>query len=289
MSKLLDLSEKLDSTSITLFETLSEVTGSLGIPFFVMGATARDMIFELGYGRPSRRATYDRDLGVCVASWAEFENLKKQIFTSGHFKPTHDIHRIRYRGDLDVDILPFGGIAGTGEEICWPPDKAIVMSVAGFAEAFRAALTVRVKAIPPLDVLVASPPGLAILKLISWSDRPHERSRDALDLAYILENYLDAGNNERLYEEHMDLVEVERFDYLGAGARLLGRDLARIGQPKTMRRIEEILKREISDGGQHLLIQGMTPTGTLFEGEREGRSDELLALLQQFKKGVEDR
>ena len=66
MSNLLDLSGKIDPLSVALFATLSEAADSLGIPFFVVGATARDMIFELGHGLPSRRATLDKDFGVRV-------------------------------------------------------------------------------------------------------------------------------------------------------------------------------------------------------------------------------
>jgi len=96
MSNLLDLSAKIDPTSLALFETLSEATGSLGIPFFVVGATARDLIFELGYGLPSKRATLDKDFGVRVASWGEFEKLKESLLSSGQFKQEKEVQRLRY-------------------------------------------------------------------------------------------------------------------------------------------------------------------------------------------------
>ena len=85
ISNLLDLSGKIDPVSLALFASLSEAAGSLGIPFFVVGTTARDLIFELGYGLPSRRDTKDKDFGVRVASWGEFEKLKESLLTSGQF------------------------------------------------------------------------------------------------------------------------------------------------------------------------------------------------------------
>jgi predicted nucleotidyltransferase len=288
MSNLLDLSRKIDPISIALFAAVSEAAGSLGLAFFVVGATARDMIFELGYGLPGMRATLDRDFGVRVSSWAEFEKLRKSLLANALFKETSEVRRLVYQGQLRVDILPFGGIAGTHGEIRWPPDEDVVMSTVGFEDAYRAALDVRVRASPPLDILVASIPGLAILKLISWADRPHERQRDAIDLAFILEHYLDAGNNERLFEEHIDLVEDESFDYVRAGARLLGRDMARIGNPDTLGRIREILAKEIAGEGQHLLIQNMTPAGPLSGEEGQKSFDELVTLLGELAKGVED-
>jgi predicted nucleotidyltransferase len=53
-------------------------------------------------------------------------------------------------------------------------------------------------------------------------------TRDAIDLGYLVREYLDLGNVERIYNKHTDLVEVDEFDYQIAGARLLVRDLAQI-------------------------------------------------------------
>ena len=288
MNNLLDLSGKIDPASLALFETLSEAAGSLGVPFFVVGATARDLIFELGHGLPSRRTTNDKDFGVRVASWGEFEKLKESLFTSGQFKPTKEVHQLLYRGELLIDILPFGGIADANGEIRWPPDEDVAMSMVGFEDAYRAALKVRVRASPPLDILVASTPGLAIMKLVSWADRPQDRVRDAGDLVHILENYLDVGNRERLFEEHMDLVDIAGFDYVRTGARLLGRDIASIGNPETIGRIREILAKETADQGQYRLIQDMMAGRGAALEERENRFEELLALLRQLVKGIKD-
>jgi predicted nucleotidyltransferase len=288
MSNLLDLSGKIDPLSLALFESLSEAAGSLGVPFFVVGATARDLIFGLGHGLPSKRATLDKDFGVRVASWGEFEKLKESLLTSGHFTQTKEVRRLVYRGKLLIDILPFGGIADAKGEIRWPPDENVAMSVAGFEDAYRAAVRVRVRASPPLDILVASTPGLTIMKLVSWADRPEVRSRDAIDLAQILEWYLDADNYGRLLEAHMDLVDIEGFDYVRAGARLLGRDIAGIGNPETIERIREILAKETADQGQHRLIQDMMAGLGVSDQESENRFDELLTLLRQLAKGIED-
>jgi predicted nucleotidyltransferase len=288
MSNLLDLSGKIDALSLALFETLSDAAGSLEVPFFVVGATARDLIFELGHGLPSRRATNHKDFGVRVASWGEFEKLKDSLLTSGDFNQTKDVHRLRYRGELLVDILPFGEIADAKGQIRWPPDEDVAISVAGFEDAYRAALKVRVRASPPLDILVASPVGLTIMKLIAWADRHDEGYRDAGDLAHILEKYLDVGNYERLLEEHMDLVEVENFDYVRAGARLLGRDLASIAKPETIERVREILAKDTADEGQYRLIRAMVADrGRVGEGS-ENRFEKLLALLRELVKGIED-
>ena len=43
MSNLLDLSGKIDPLSLALYETLSEGAGTLKMPFFVVGVTAREL------------------------------------------------------------------------------------------------------------------------------------------------------------------------------------------------------------------------------------------------------
>lgn len=290
MSNLLDLSGKTDPASLGIFEAVSDAAGSLKMPFFVVGATARDMMLELGSGGQSKRATLDRDFGLRVAGWYEYDQLMKLLLGAGQFKPTQEVHRLLYRDTLLVDFLPFGEITDAKGEIRWPPDEDVVMNMVGFEDAYQAALTVRVRANPPLDILVATTPGLTIMKLISWADRPGDRSRDAVDLAQILNTYTDVDSNcNRLFEAHLDLTQVENFDYVRAGARLLGRDVARIGKPKTIERVSEILRGETADDSKYRLIQAMMAGGGVSDEERRNRFDELLTLLRQLERGVDDR
>jgi predicted nucleotidyltransferase len=235
---LLNLSGKIDLPLIALYEIFGDLAASLGIPFFVVGATVR---------------------------------------------------RLLYRSELLLDILPFGGIADSKGEIRWPQDENIVMSVIGFEDAYQAAQTVRVRATPPLDIPVASPAGLAIMKTIAWADRPAERSRDARDLAHVIENYLDIGNYERLLEDHMDLAEVENFDYVRAGARLLGRDIATIGKPETVDKIKDILAGETAEDSRYRLIRAMMADSVATEDESRNRFEELLTALRDLIAGLQER
>lgn len=60
---------------------------------------------------------------------------------------------------------------------------------------------------------------LAVLKVLAWSERRRiEPRKDASDLLLILQNYIDAGNSERLYAEAGQLFERHNFDYERAGA-----------------------------------------------------------------------
>lgn len=63
-ANLLDLSGKIDALIIAIFDAIVTVTRANDIPFFLVGATARDLILHHGYGIAVRRATVDIDLGV---------------------------------------------------------------------------------------------------------------------------------------------------------------------------------------------------------------------------------
>ena len=72
---LLDLSGKIDIFTVELFETISNVAVSINVPFFVVGATARDMILTHGYDIQTIRATNDIDFGVQVSDWDQYRKL----------------------------------------------------------------------------------------------------------------------------------------------------------------------------------------------------------------------
>lgn len=193
---LLDLSGKIDGALLNLFAALTRVALSERAHFFVVGAMARDLILVYGYGRPVRRATEDVDVGICVGDWEEYESLRRSLLQTPEFEPARELQRVCFRGK-GVDLIPFGRIARPAEEVRWPPDGATTLSVVGFEEAYEAAQSVRLRRNPPLEIQVATPAGLALLKIIAWGDRC--QNKDARDLAYLMSVYLDAENDERLW------------------------------------------------------------------------------------------
>jgi predicted nucleotidyltransferase len=123
--------------------------------------------------------------------------------------------------------------------------------------------------------------GLAILKIVSWSDNIARRNKDAKDLLLLMSKYLDAGNDERMFDEGADLLESEDFDYEVAGARLLGRDMAAILRPDTKEALLKILDRETGDQSRYTLIASMVEHGA----ERID-FEKALQLLEQMKAGI---
>ncbi len=281
MSKnLLDLSGKIDALTIAIFDAIVTVTRANDIGFFLVGATARDLILHHGYGIAVRRATEDIDLGVQVSDWAEFGRLKEELLQISGFESAKESQRLLFQNRIPVDIVPFGDIQGQENEIHWPPDQSTRMRVIGFEDAYQNAQWVRLRSDPTLDVLVATPAGLATLKLIAWNDGT-DRGKDALDLAYLLRGYMDAADNQkRLLGEHDDLLNAGEFDYERAGASLLGRDMAKLATQETKQALMDILAHETGAGDDSRLVVAMTG------GVYSESFDENLRLLQALEQGL---
>lgn len=282
----MDLSGKLDGSIVELFQTIADTTESLSIPFFVVGATVRDIILTNGYGIRTIRATYDIDLGVKISGWQHYQKLTEGLIATGKLESDKkEPQRLKYKGSLLIDIIPFGAISDPDDSLSWPPDQEIEMSTLGFKEAYDASITVRLRAKPILDIQFASLPGLALMKIISWNDRYPSRSWDAKDLSFLMRNYLDAGNQERLFNEEADLAEEEDFDYLRAGARLLGRDIAAISNMRTIGTVLEILEKETGERDRYRLVEDMRDISSALDND----FDQNLQLLEDLKSGIRER
>jgi predicted nucleotidyltransferase len=276
----LNLSGKIENPVVDALQILKKVADSLGVNFFVVGASARDFILRHQYGIEPRRKTGDIDLGVEVASWEQFKTLFEELISTGQFSPASERQSLRC-GIVLIDILPFGPITDEDKKISWPPEHEIIMSMVGFEEAYEHSITVRVSSGPDLDIKLASLPGLAIMKLISWKEKYPDRKRDAEDLLLIMNKYEEAGNTERLYEEDLPLLQEEIFDTKLAGTRLLGRDMAKISNSKTVVIVKEILDAETEELSQYKLATDMIREA----GMAETRFDELILQLEKLKQG----
>ena len=254
MNTYIDISNKFDNRLfVEVLGEVAETTAKFGIPFFIVGATARDFVLEYGFGLNPGRATADVDIGVRVSTWAEFNQLKEGLVSGDKFRLQGNKCRLVHENGTPIDLLPFGlSSPGTGI-VEWPPEDGEELNMNGFIEAFEYSMEVCISNEPSLVLKVASPVGLVLLKLLAWNDRKPE-TRDAIDLGYLVRDYLDLGNVERIYNKHTDLVEVDEFDYQIAGARLLGRDLAQICDRKTRQLLVQILGPELDKTGDLPLV-----------------------------------
>ncbi|MEA2079708.1 MAG: nucleotidyl transferase AbiEii/AbiGii toxin family protein [Pseudomonadota bacterium] len=188
-STLLNIAEKIDPQTVAILETVSLVATELGMPYVVVGATARDLVLHYGHGARIERATRDVDFAIEVPDWKTFDALKRKLTEHG-FRQTRASHCLMSVTGIEVDVVPFGHIEDHQAAISWPPRGEITMNVLGFQEACDSAEWVRIQDKPAIDIPVANPIGLVLLKLIAWIDRAADvRRKDARDIGYLLSSY----------------------------------------------------------------------------------------------------
>jgi predicted nucleotidyltransferase len=266
---------------IRVVRELDAITTRLAIPFLLVGAAARDIVLVNLWGQPPGRATADIDFAFAVNDWAEFAHLRDGLVATGHFQRVpHKEQCLKYTDpehgfQLPVDFIPFRGVASKTQTISWPPEGDFVMNVAGFEETLAAALCIELE--PGLVISVASLPGLAILKMVAWADRHLENNKDAADLYRILSTFDSAGNQDRIFNQELELLESVDYDLTLAGARLLGRDAARIADSAAASQIVNLFN---SDTQVNLLISHMITTASY-----EENAASVARILDCFRRG----
>jgi predicted nucleotidyltransferase len=281
---LFDLSEKIDQQTVAALFAVKGIADSQGIPFFVVGASARDFILKHCYGIEPPRMTTDIDLGVKVADWEQFNKLTDALKTTGRFIPDKMQHQRYHFDSVLIDIVPFGPITDKNQRIAWPPEHEIFMSMVGFKEAYEYSITVRLSTTPELDIQLPTLPGLALMKIVSWREKYPERRKDAEDLLLIMHKYEDAGNFDRLYDKEQDLLQEEEFNTRNASIRLLGQDMAKIADAETLSVVKGILDNETGEQSQYKLITDMIKGSLGYED----RFDETLQQVEKLRKGLSE-
>lgn len=228
MKNTFTLTNPIFSATETLLSQINRICTAQAIPFFIAGATAREILLHHVHGRSMGRRTRDIDIAVFVDNWSMFEALKNGFLAEGALAVRDNAHRMLVNG-IELDIIPFGGVA-EGNQIAWPPEREIIMAVDGFADVFSHTVMVQLdngKKLP-----FCSLPGLALLKLFAWRDRGHGTNKDASDLYKLIREY-GAVENERIYESP---VEGEKLDWdpVRMGAVLLGNDVAIISDQSSL-------------------------------------------------------
>jgi predicted nucleotidyltransferase len=256
---LLDFSRKHElSLHAELAADINIAVTALDIRGVVVGAFARDLHLHYGAGIPIQRATEDVDFALMVRDWAEFEAVRNRLIESGACQEVNGMrHRLRHRGTLAIDLVPFGSVETEDRQIKWPPNGDVVMDAFGFREATMA--TEEVLLPGSVRIQVVSLPALALLKIVAWEDR-HRRSpgRDAPDLMLILRNYLQTETNRRrLWEEFSAWTEADDFDYEQGGARMLGHDIRKLLDDGGVQKIGAILRPQIDKSAVGELPQEM--------------------------------
>jgi len=229
-----------------LLEVVANYFQRSGTEFYIIGAAARDIVLGGIHHRNPHRKTRDLDIAIMIPDWNTFEQIATDLCAMADFKKdSKQKQRFCYKDMFDLDIVPFGEIAQSDKTIYWPPEATVAMSVIGFREMAKRALSVTID--EKFTLLVASLPGIFVLKLTAWRDRHLSNTKDAEDLALLIDEYLDI-NIERAIKEHPDIYEKEDFTTFIAGATLIARDIKTIltDNKDVLIEITAIIEKEVN-------------------------------------------
>jgi predicted nucleotidyltransferase len=142
----------------------------------------------------------------------------------------------------------------------------VVMNILGFNEAYKHALVARINASPVTDIPVVSPVGLALLKLVSWTEREREkRPNDAKDLLYICANYREIpGIDDEIYSQEA-MMEAYGWVPERGSANLLGRDVRAMVAQSTHAHLLQLFNEAIANRPLRDLVRESCETGDQFE------------------------
>lgn len=262
-------SEKIDNPLlIELLRQLNQTFSRIGSDFFVIGATARDIILRILVNTSARRKTKDLDIAIAVTGWDKYNEICQELIADGLEKSIHQAQRF-YFGDYEVDIVPYGAVAKIDDNIYWPPEETIAMSVKGFDEVLSEAITVSID--NEFEIKIASLHGLFLLKLNAWLDRNIGTNKDAEDMWYIVDNYYFANEERGI---HPEVYELDGFDLTVGGAYWMAHDIADLLSNEQIAYYADVLNNEIERAeDSRLVVQ-------ILETNRSVASADVLKVLQ---------
>jgi len=260
-----------------VYGEVAEACAGLGLDYIVVGAAARDLVFHHVHGVPITRATSDVDFGLKVKDWDAFYRLRDALIGRG-YNAKGSQHRLFSPHGTQVDVIPFGQVADSNSTITWPPDGETKMSVLGFREAHDHSDLICIQDEPRLDIRVVTPAGMALLKIIAWTDRALDlRTKDAKDVLHLLRNYQKIREVLDAVYDDAELGERHEWDVELMSAEIFGRRTRAIASPETSRVVVALaddanaidsLAWEMSDGIDDLLERSRPLLTAFFDGFR---------------------
>jgi predicted nucleotidyltransferase len=200
-----------------VFDCIDEVMIKLNVPYYLIGASAVALNLLRDGIKPSR-GTKDIDFAIMISSIQEFESIVEELVKFGFNKVQAPWTLYHPKFNTVIDLMPFGEI----EEKFTVNfnQRNTYLHVLGLTEVLLEPETITIE---EKSLQIPSLPGMVVLKLIAWSDRPEDRGNDLYDILRIIEHYFDL-NFDEIVEHHFDTFpDDDKLDQFKIAARVLGR------------------------------------------------------------------
>jgi len=264
-----------------LSEMLSALERGLNkfdIDFYLVGAVARDLWMSAINDIPPSRITGDIDFAIFIDDKGTYDNLKKYLIEVEGFSPYKgNAFVLVWKSFIQVDLIPFGEIEDKNAGITIEGSGLTSLKMPGFKEIYDEGLpVVELEEIHKFKFCTL--PGIVILKLVAWQDRPEIRRDDIKDMSNILKHFFDMYAEE-IFENHNDLFGDNASKLHLIAARVMGREMNKIAKRNEIlhNRLKDLL--EVSTNNTNIEI------AKIMVEFYENTIEDNLVLLEQIKTG----
>jgi len=268
-----------EKSILKILEALERGFMKFGIDYYLIGALAREVWMRGLKDITPKRATSDIDFGVLIQNSDLFDELKTYLVKVEGFTNHSGSAFVLFAPDgRQIDILPFGEIEKQGK-ITMKGKAMTTLYFDGMKEVYEEGVP-EVTFEGKITFKVCTLPGIVILKLVAWDDRPEIRGDDLTDIADIIFHFFNIYD-ELIWSEHNDLFGDEK-ELEIISARVLGREMGKI-----LRRNENLKMRILS----LLPSNGATKAkqiSTIIAGKLEKSIDEVSVLLSAIETGIHE-
>jgi len=220
------------------------------------------------------RQTYDLDVTVAIS----LDELPSELRRLAGWRQDEQLeHRWLTPTGLKVDLIPAGAKLLAAGKLVWKSGRE--MSLLGFRHAFTSVSQLELA--PGFRVDIASVPVIALLKMVAYQERPHDRRKDLGDIALALENYVSDDDPRRYSNEIMEA----KISYEEVSPYLLGYDLAGLVDEMESHSVTRFISLAMGqgDGG---MTQAVMRQEAPIPSWRE-HPDEFDAALKAFERGTQ--
>lgn len=237
---------------------VSDAFNAIGKKYFVIGATARDILAKMLKCVPKRK-TADLDITLAISTWDDFDLVMGALVKYG-FRKDRTVKQRLYYGhgetEFTLDVVPFGGIAVPKNIFSWPGEPDTRLSVVGFESALKHTYDIDMDG--QFTFVIPTAPALFMLKLVAWSDRSKRLIyKDAVDMDFLVRSYY-LENSTR--EEFVPIFEkFPDADVYSWGAAMITTDLLKVASQEDLKALKSILDNELATEEQSKLLQYCLP------------------------------
>lgn len=260
-----------------VFEIIDKVMLQHQIPYYLVGASAVALELLKKGIKPSR-GTKDIDFAIMISTMKQYEELGETLVQHGFNKVKAPWTFYSSQYNVAIDMLPFGEIEEQDTEQF--NQRYSDLHVLGFKEVLEETEKVEIEEkivnIPPL-------PGMIILKLVAWSDRPEERENDLADIIRIIEHYFDL-NFDEIVEFHHDTFGNGEFDKVLISAEVLGRKARSV-----LSKSEALEGRIIEVLGATIIDEHESKIAKDWASKKDWDVEYALLVLRALQKGIQTK